>query len=606
MKRLPLLSFCALVVATVSAFFITQHLKVTTPLIQGFPAPVPSVIDPLQARACGTPPVNATPPVNHGVMRISFWLQHRSDHVDVWMVNSAGGIVATLASNRYMRRGVRKPDGLFFWNGREDDGSVAPDGVYYIKVALTQQGRTVDIANTSGQLETVTVDTRAPRPRVLSVTPHIISPTEPTQAAIRYTGTEGRGASVLVYRTDLPGGPRLVKTFGTPGKGTADWDGRILGRPAPAGIYLVGLRVTDAACNVGHYPARLPVRPGVTPNAGVSIRYLAAEPPLDPVVPGTRATVLVDSRMHPYHWSLERPGARRALASGASSSHSLDVPLPAGHPGLYELALRYDGHTTAVPLVAHAARPARLLVVLPALTWQGLNPGDEDGDGVPDTLSAGAAIDLVRPFATGLPAGLGDLEGILSHLETSHRSYDLTTDLGLIDGVGPSLSGHQAVLLAGTELWVGSTLAQELRSYVQDGGHVLSLGVGSLLRQVRVSGGRALSPSRPAASDLFGARPGALTTGNSQLIGEIEDGLGIFHGTAGLFGGYRSYETIQPPAAATSVSEAGTTTQSPSIVGYRLARGEVVYIALPGFGSRLAHDPSSEELFDRVLGVLLP
>ena len=44
MSRWPVATFVALAIATVGAFFVTQHLKVTTPLIAGFPAPVPSAI----------------------------------------------------------------------------------------------------------------------------------------------------------------------------------------------------------------------------------------------------------------------------------------------------------------------------------------------------------------------------------------------------------------------------------------------------------------------------------------------------------------------------------------------------------------------------------
>ena len=40
-SRAPVAAFVALVIATVAAFFVTQHLKVTTPFIQGSPAPVP-------------------------------------------------------------------------------------------------------------------------------------------------------------------------------------------------------------------------------------------------------------------------------------------------------------------------------------------------------------------------------------------------------------------------------------------------------------------------------------------------------------------------------------------------------------------------------------
>ena len=47
MSRLQVGAFSALVVATVAAFFIAQHLKVTTPLLQGSPAPVPAAFDPL-------------------------------------------------------------------------------------------------------------------------------------------------------------------------------------------------------------------------------------------------------------------------------------------------------------------------------------------------------------------------------------------------------------------------------------------------------------------------------------------------------------------------------------------------------------------------------
>ena len=49
--RLPTCAFAVLVAATIAAFFVTQHLKVTTPLIRGSPAPVPAVIDPLRRHA---------------------------------------------------------------------------------------------------------------------------------------------------------------------------------------------------------------------------------------------------------------------------------------------------------------------------------------------------------------------------------------------------------------------------------------------------------------------------------------------------------------------------------------------------------------------------
>src|SRR5436309_14958586 len=118
MRRLPALVLAVLVVATVAAFFVTQHLKVTTPLLAGFPAPAPSAINPVSGGTCDG--------VQHRVTRVSFYLLHRSDDVDVYVIDQSGNVVATVASGRHMRRGVRKPDGEFSWDGRLADGGLAP------------------------------------------------------------------------------------------------------------------------------------------------------------------------------------------------------------------------------------------------------------------------------------------------------------------------------------------------------------------------------------------------------------------------------------------------------------------------------------------------
>jgi hypothetical protein len=262
-NRLSTAAFAVLVAATIAAFFVTQHLKVTTPLLTGYPRPVPGVINPLHGVVCGG--------YNSDSTTISFYLQHRADDVDVYVVNAAtGDIVRTVASGRHMRKGVRIPDGVFHWNGREDNGTVAPDGTYYFRAALRQQGATINLNGVP-----VKVKTTPPRPVVVSVSPQVVpSSTVSTKVTIRYAGNENRGGTILLYRTDVPGGPRLVKTFLTPWNGqTAVWDGTILGRPAPAGNYLVGIEVTDAACNTGRWPARLPPSPAASlARAGVTVQ----------------------------------------------------------------------------------------------------------------------------------------------------------------------------------------------------------------------------------------------------------------------------------------------------------------------------------------------
>jgi FlgD Ig-like domain len=596
--RVPVAAFVALVVATVAAFFITQHLKVTTPLINGSPVPVPALINPLDGGTCQG--------VNHRFMRVSFYLLHRSDDVDVYIVDQNGTIVRTLASGRHMRRGVRKPDGLFGWNGREDNGSVAPDGTYYIRVSLIHQGRSVEISNAAGP-EPVAVRNGKPHPVVTDVTPSVIAQ-DGTAVTIHYTGSERRSGIVRLYRTDLPGPPRLVKSFKTRWRGTqAIWDGKIRGRPAPEGTYLVGFDVTDKSCATGKFPARLPPVPGSTPHAGVSVRYLAAQPPLVPVPAGSTALVHVDAAGAPYRWTLALAGAAKTLTDGASRSAQLQVAVPPRVAGLYELTIRSGSHRTAVPLVVNASGPgsAPILVVLPALTWQGQNPVDDDGDGLPNTLPEGGPIELARPLVDGLPSGFADEAGLLSFLATAHLGYDLTTDLGLIEGVGPGLSGHSGVVLAGSVRWLPASFGSSLRAYVQRGGHLLSIGVDALRRGVTVAGARASDPTGPRRTDALGARPGALVTGNRAPIIVLSDGLGIFSDASGSLGAYPSYQVIPSVAGGAQIaSEAGTSSATPSVVGFTLGQGTVVYIALSGFGSSLAHNRDAQALVRRLWSVL--
>jgi hypothetical protein len=219
--------------------------------------------------------------------------------------------------------------------------------------------------------------------------------------------------------------------------------------------------------------------------------------------------MLVDSRQRPFQWVLRRTGTVRAVAHGAQNGYQLRVPTPRGAAGLYQLAIRSGPYRTEVPLVVHATQPRRgILVVLPALTWQGQNQVDDDADGLPDTLDGGGRVQLNRVLAGGLPAGFGEQAAILAYLDQSHLGYDLTTDIGLIGGSGPQLGGHSGVVLAGSERWLPNSLAAALRAYVQRGGRVLSLGVESLQRGVTIQGVgpllQAQAPTAPGATDALG------------------------------------------------------------------------------------------------------
>jgi flagellar hook assembly protein FlgD len=122
-RRLPLGAFVALAIATVAAVFITQHLKVTTPLIAGAVGPAPQAICPGSST------------------QITFHVLHAADDIDVYVVDAADRIVRTLATGL---PDARKQDRQFTWNGRLDRGGPAPPGVYRFRVRLIHQRRTID------------------------------------------------------------------------------------------------------------------------------------------------------------------------------------------------------------------------------------------------------------------------------------------------------------------------------------------------------------------------------------------------------------------------------------------------------------------------------
>ena len=599
MSRLPFVAFGALVVATVGAFFVTQHIKVKTPLFTGVHR-YPETISPLHGGVCGT--------VDHRVATITFYLQHRSDDVSVYIIDQGGNFVRTLATGVHMRGGADPVRKYFLWNGRDDNGKVVPDGTYHYRIALIGQGRTIDETALP-----IRVKDAVPHPVVTNVSPAVVAPGAPV--TISYTDYN-RSGTVQIYRTDLPDWWQRppVKEIGTKWKHTAIvWDGKIRRRPAPAGTYLVGFAMTDTACNTGRFPSKLPPPAGSTPHAGVTLRHLAAEPTLSPHPAGSRAFVLVDSRGQRYKWTLSRVGVRAPVGHGSTFAHLLHVKLPrASGAGLYTLSLRSATHRTAVPLLASATgagRRAKLLVVLPALTWQGQNPVDDNGDGIPSTLDPGGPIRLARPLANGLPSGFPDEAALIAYLDRAHLPYDLTTDVALANGSAPKLTGHKAVVLAGTERWVPGSLSALLKAFVQNGGNVLSLGIDSLRRTVTLRSDQALQPSPVAATDIFGARPGAVIPRSGGLILVLHDGLGIFTTTSQAFPGFKSFQPITPPDAAASApsSAAGTSDSNVSIVGFKVGRGTVVEVGLPGFGASLApsaHNVDAQELVRQLWTVL--
>lgn len=591
MTRASRVVFALLVLATLGAFVIAQKLKSGPPLIMK-PA-FYSVFSPLTDE-----------PGKPRRARISFWLVN-ADTVAVSIVDADGRIVRRLATGDKVPEKVRT---RWHWDGRDADGRLAPDGRYRVRVALIHQGRTVDLPDVS-----IALDTKPPRPRVVQVEPEgATGPAflpqrgvDAVTATIR--GTEGRKARLQVWRTDVTP-PRVVEEVEIPSR-TAEvaWDGTVDGSPAPAGTYLLGLLVADRAGNRATFPASVPPRAGDVPGrAGVTVRHLAASPSSTPVTAGRSTTVFVDARRARYTWALRRLGEERVLARGRGRDVRLRVRAPRGQAGLHVLTIATRDHRTQVPIVVRAAVPRRVLVVLPALTWQGRNPVDDDGDGMPNTLEGAgrdATAGLQRPFAHGMPATIATQEGaLLRFLDDNLLRYDLTTDAALAAGDGPALADYGGVVLAGDSRWITLQLRRDLRRRVQEGGRIWSLGTDALRRTVRLRDGLMIQPSAAAPTDALGARPAqplesAPEDDPATLTTYLDDGT-LFAGTSGSFPGWTSWETLASviPAAELTAA-AGPVAETPVIASWTLGEGVAIHSGLPELARRAADgDPGAASL----------
>ncbi len=141
MRRLPAYAFGLLAVATIGAFFLIAHLKAATPLIYGRPKPVPLAFDPVSGRTSSCKSKKGKV-LDYRQTQLTLQVSH-TDLVGVFIVsvaNAGGPPVATVSSGTPLKTNQFF---TFTWNGRLDDGRIAPDGPYLFRIALLRQGRTI-------------------------------------------------------------------------------------------------------------------------------------------------------------------------------------------------------------------------------------------------------------------------------------------------------------------------------------------------------------------------------------------------------------------------------------------------------------------------------
>jgi hypothetical protein len=565
--------FAVLILATAGAFLASQYLKGEEPLVLRFER---------EPRA-----FSPTAPGVPNLARVGFVLREPA-RVTFSMVSSEGREVRRLVDNR------RLPgdEELFFrWNGRDDDGRLAPDGVYRMRVVREGQGRSV----TSGRR--VRVDSRPAELAITGARPNLIpAGSGPRRVRVRFQGLRTADAEFRVLRVD-GGRPREVARFRADARRRGTWNGRVRGRAPREGEYAFQVIARDRAGNIG----RSRLRPA-QPRTAVAVRGPTLAAPPGVVSAGSRAILRAEGVRRGSPFSVRPVGGGRPLPDGRVRSGTLRLRIPSGtRTGLYVVRVNSRGRTAAAPLAvagspAGGGSSARPLVVLPVVTWQGVNSFDDRYDGVPDDLESTGRAPLFRPYERGLPFGARTQTApLLAFLNRSRLPYDLTTDVSVTRRRGPSIGAASAVVLAGDARWHLPAFARRLRRYVDDGGKVALFGADSLRRPVSLEDDVLADPGARRPVDPFGERTRLSRTGEAPMRVQRR-GLGLFRGTDELLGSFRLFELSISLALQARLQASAGRDADAALVGYRLGRGTVVRLGSPGWASELREERASLEV----------
>jgi hypothetical protein len=296
-KLAPTILVAALLVATATAFAVTEHLKLEdSPVIN---TRFPELFSPREAD-----------------VRIGFRLRREED-ISLDIADANGRVVKHAVGSGVFGQAYHQ----FAWDGRDDSGRIVPDGTYHVQLTLKDENRTIEFPRT------ITVDSTPATIEDVRIAHGVFSPDRDGRADrvdVRYRFSEPAWAILFVN------GKRVGRSYRKKPVGTIQWYGR--GRKP--GEYRLALGAQDRAGNRTPSTREFPVR----------LRYvLLFRKRFTPRAGGTlRVRVSADAKT--LTWRL---GSRR----GSGKAPLLRIPVPS-QPGRYTLTVRANGHRARATVVA--------------------------------------------------------------------------------------------------------------------------------------------------------------------------------------------------------------------------------------------------------------
>ncbi|HEX4325133.1 MAG TPA: FlgD immunoglobulin-like domain containing protein [Gaiellaceae bacterium] len=316
-RVLTTVTLLGLLVATAAAFAITEHLKsIKSPLSA-------ALVSELRGREVSRGHVWIGPTCNCETSTATLRVKLRhSGPVTVTILDSSHHKVRTIATHV---RVPAKTEKLFVWDGRTDDGRVAPDGVYHPSVQLSR--RTFNFTNG------IILDTKPPE---------VISATAVKRKPVLFVGM-GRTVAIR-YRFSEPahavvylGGRQIIVGRVTRKDNKVKWAGTLAGGSLPAGRYVLAIGARDRAGNETPAAERMQVT--------VVVRYVQLSPEQLTVRGGGRLAVHVKTAAKRYTWRL---GGRH----GSHRGKVLHLRAPTT-PGTYRIVVTENGHAATAVVRVH-------------------------------------------------------------------------------------------------------------------------------------------------------------------------------------------------------------------------------------------------------------